>query len=134
MEYGKRRHWAISYSAVRAGFAPLMPVAHKFDRTLLRRASARVWSPVPSGCDRKIWRSMSHEDLVLATLYTKNGPVSVEQEICKDVDRLMAARVSNQLTEKELAQANIDTARRLMATSDPRLREIGRLVIDCGQF
>jgi predicted RNA-binding protein associated with RNAse of E/G family len=58
---------------------------------------------------------MSHEDLLLATLYTKNGPVSVEQEIIKDVDRLMAARCSNQLTDKELAQANIDTVRRLMA-------------------
>jgi predicted RNA-binding protein associated with RNAse of E/G family len=77
---------------------------------------------------------MSHEDLLLATLYTKNGPVSVEQEIIKDVDRLMAARCSNQLTDKELAQANIDTVRRLMATSDPRLREIGQLLIDCGQF
>lgn len=77
---------------------------------------------------------MSHEDLVLATLYTKSGPVSVEQEIIKNVDRLLAACVSNQLTEKELAYANIDNARRLMTTSDPRLREIGRLVIDCGQF
>jgi len=77
---------------------------------------------------------MSHADLVLATLYTKSGPVSVEQEICKDLDRLMAARYSNQLTDKELSQANIDTARRLMATSDPRLREIGQLLIDCGQF
>ena len=77
---------------------------------------------------------MSHADLVLATLYTRSGPVSVEQEISKDLDRLMAARNSNQLTDKELAQANIDNARRLTATSDPRLREIGRLAIDCGQF
>jgi hypothetical protein len=77
---------------------------------------------------------MSHEDLVLATLYTKSGPVSVEQEISKDLDRLMAARCSNQLTDNELAQANIDTARRFMATNNPQLREIGRLVIDCGQF
>jgi hypothetical protein len=65
---------------------------------------------------------------------TKSGPVSVEQEIGKDLDRLMAARCSNQLTDKELAQANIDTACRLTATSDPRLREIGQLLIDCGQF
>jgi hypothetical protein len=77
---------------------------------------------------------MSHEDLVLATLYTKSGPASVEQEIGKDLDRLMAARCSTQLTDKELAQANIDTACRLMATSDPRLREIGQLLIDFGQF
>lgn len=77
---------------------------------------------------------MSNEDLILATLYTKSGPVSVEQEISKDLDRLIAARCSNQLTDKELAQANIDTARRLTATSDPRLREIGQLLIDCGQF
>jgi hypothetical protein len=77
---------------------------------------------------------MSHEDLVLATLYTKNGPVSVEQEIGKDLDRLMAARCCDQLTERELAQANIDTAWRLMASRDPRLREIGQLLIDCGQF
>ena len=77
---------------------------------------------------------MSHEDLVLATLYTKSGPVSIEQEIGKDLDRLMAARVSNQLTEKELAHANIYIARRLTITSDPRLREIGQLLIDCGQF
>jgi hypothetical protein len=77
---------------------------------------------------------MSHEDLVLATLYTNNGPVSVEQEISKDLDRLSVARNSNQLTDKELAHANIDTARRLMATNNPRLREIGRLVIHCGQF
>jgi hypothetical protein len=77
---------------------------------------------------------MSHADLVLATLYTKSGPVSVEQEISKDLDRLSVARNSNQLTDMELAHANIDTARRLMATSNPRLREIGRLVIDCGQF
>jgi predicted RNA-binding protein associated with RNAse of E/G family len=77
---------------------------------------------------------MSHADLVLATLYTKSGPVSVAQEISKDLDRLSVARNSNQLTEKKLAQANIDTARRLMATSNPQLREIGRLVIDCGQF
>jgi hypothetical protein len=46
----------------------------------------------------------------------------------------MAARCSDQLTEKELAQANIDTAHRQMATSDPRLREIGQLLIDCRQF
>jgi hypothetical protein len=52
---------------------------------------------------------MSHEDLVLATLYTKSGPVSVEQEISKDVDRLMAARCS----DKD------------MTTKDPR--ECGRL-------
>jgi hypothetical protein len=77
---------------------------------------------------------MSHEDLVLATLYTKSGPVSVEQEIGKDLDRLMAARCSNQLTDKELAQANIDTVCRLMATSDPRLREIGRLFIDYAEM
>jgi hypothetical protein len=77
---------------------------------------------------------MSREDLVLATLYTKNGPVSVEEEIGKDLDRLMAARCCDQLTERELAQANIDTARRLMVASDPRLRKIGRLLIDCGQF
>jgi hypothetical protein len=78
----------------------------------------------------KIWRNMSHADLVLATLYTKNGPVSVEQEIGKDLDRLMAARCCDQLTERELAQANIDTARRLTATNNPQLREIGRLFID----
>jgi hypothetical protein len=52
---------------------------------------------------------MSHEDLVLATLYTQNGPVSVD---------------------KELAYANMDTARRFMATSNPQLREVGRLFID----
>jgi hypothetical protein len=77
---------------------------------------------------------MSHEDLVLETLYTKSGPVSVEQEISKDLDRLIAAMCCDQLTEKELTQANIDTARRFMATNNPQLREIGRLVIDCGQF
>jgi len=73
---------------------------------------------------------MSHADLVLATLYTQNGPVSVEQEIGKDLDRLMAARLSNQLTDKELAYANMDTARRFMTTSNPLLREVGRLFID----
>ena len=73
---------------------------------------------------------MSHADLVLATLYTKKGPVSVEQEIGKDLDRLIAARVSNQLTDKELAYANMDTARRSMAASNPQLHEVGRLFID----
>lgn len=77
---------------------------------------------------------MSHEDLVLATLYTKGGPVSLEQEISKDLDRLLAALNINQLTDKELAQANIDNGRRLMETSDPQLREIGRLLVDRGQF
>jgi len=77
---------------------------------------------------------MSHEDLVLATLYTKSGPVSVEQEISKDLDRLIAALCCDQLTEKELAHANMDSARRLMTTNNPQLREIGRLVIDCGHF
>ena len=77
---------------------------------------------------------MSHEDLVLATLYTKSGSVSVEQEISKDLDRLIAALCCDQLTDKEVAHANKDTARRFMATSNPQLREIGRLMIDCGQF
>jgi hypothetical protein len=77
---------------------------------------------------------MSHEDLALATLYMKSRPVSVEQEISKDVDRLIAALCCDQLTAKELAHANVDTARRFMTTNNPQLREIGRLVIDCGQF
>jgi hypothetical protein len=59
---------------------------------------------------------MAHEDLVLATLYTKRGAVSVEQEISKDVDRLIAALCCDQLTAKELAHANVDTARRFMKT------------------
>jgi len=77
---------------------------------------------------------MSHADLVLATLYTQNGPVSVEQEIGKDLDRLMAARLSNQLTDKELAYANMNTARRFMATNNPQLRKAAQLFIDYGEM
>lgn len=77
---------------------------------------------------------MSHADLVLATLYTKKGPVSVEQEIGKDLDRLMAARCCDQLTERELAQANVDAARRLMATNNPQLRKAGQLFIEYGEM
>ena len=77
------------------------------------------------GLPARIWRNMSHADLVLATLYTKKGPISVEQEIGKDLDRLMAALCCDQLTDKELAYANMDTARRFMATSNPQLREVG---------
>ena len=82
----------------------------------------------------RIWRNMSHADLVLATLYTQNGPVSVEQEIGKDLDRLMAARLSNQLTDKELAYANMNTARRFMATNNPQLRKAAQLFIDYGEM
>jgi hypothetical protein len=42
----------------------------------------------------------------------------------------MAARCCDQLTDRELAQANIDTARRFMASNDPQLRKAGRLFID----
>ena len=71
------------------------------------------------GLPARIWRNMSHADLVLATLYTKKGPISVEQEIGKDLDRLIAALCCDQLTDKELAYANMDTARRLWQPAIP---------------
>lgn len=75
---------------------------------------------------------MTHEDLVLATLYTKSGPPSVEKEIMKDLDRVIAA--GNQLTEHEKQASSLDIVRRLVASDRPRWREIGQLMIDRGEM